>query len=198
MAALDWRAGAIVLTALISSQGCGIIADTPNRALSTREVPPSESRTSNLPSEPQAHTLPRKTPPVAEVPSPPETESAPPIATIPEPAQPTTMETGLASWYGPKFHGKLTASGEVFNQEKFTAAHPTLPWGTRVTVTNLDNGKSVDVRINDRGPFKGGRIIDVSRAAARALGMVKRGITTVRVEWLSDPEQSNELVLQDK
>ncbi len=198
MAALDWRAGAIVLTALISSQGCGIIADTRNRALSTREVPPSESRTSNLPSEPPAHTLPRKTPPVAEVPSPPETESAPPIATIPEPAQPTTMETGLASWYGPKFHGKLTASGEVFNQEKFTAAHPTLPWGTRVTVTNLDNGKSVDVRINDRGPFKGGRIIDVSRAAARALGMVRRGITTVRVEWLSDPEQSNELVLQDK
>ncbi len=108
------------------------------------------------------------------------------------------METGLASWYGPKFHGKLTASGEVFNQEKFTAAHPTLPWGTRVTVTNLDNGKSVDVRINDRGPFKGGRIIDVSRAAARALGMVKRGITTVQVEWLSDPEQANELVLQDK
>lgn len=198
MAALDWRAGAIVLTALISSQGCGIIADTPNRALSTREVPPSESRTSNLPSEPPAHTLPRETPPVAEVPSPPETESAPPIATIPEPAQPTTMETGLASWYGPKFHGKLTASGEVFNQEKFTAAHPTLPWGTRVTVTNLDNGKSVDVRINDRGPFKGGRIIDVSRAAARALGMVKRGITTVQVEWLSDPEQANELVLQDK
>lgn len=198
MAALDWRAGAIVLTALISSQGCGIISDTPNRALSTREVPPSESRTSNLASEPPAHTLPRETPPIAEVPSPPETESAPPIATIPEPAQPTTMETGLASWYGPKFHGKLTASGEVFNQEKFTAAHPTLPWGTRVTVTNLDNGKSVDVRINDRGPFKGGRIIDVSRAAARALGMVKRGITTVRVEWLSDPEQSNELVLQDR
>lgn len=198
-AALDWRAGAIVLTALMSSQGCGIIADTPNRALSTRGVPPSESRTSNLSSDaPPAHALPRETPPIAEVPSPPETEPAPPIVTIPEPSQPTTMETGLASWYGPKFHGKLTASGEVFNQEKFTAAHPTLPWGSRVKVTNLDNGKSVDVRINDRGPFKRGRIIDVSRAAARALGMVGRGITTVRVEWLSDSEQSNELVLQDK
>jgi rare lipoprotein A len=108
------------------------------------------------------------------------------------------METGLASWYGPKFHGKLTASGEVFNQEQFTAAHPTLPWGSRVRVTNLDNGKSVEVRINDRGPFRRGRIIDVSRAAARALGMVARGITAVRVEWLSDPEQSNELALQDK
>jgi rare lipoprotein A len=108
------------------------------------------------------------------------------------------METGLASWYGPKFHGKRTASGEVFNQEKFTAAHRTLPWGSRVKVTNLANGKSVDVRINDRGPFGKGRIIDVSRAAARALGMVGRGITTVRVECLSDSEISNELVLQDK
>jgi rare lipoprotein A len=196
---LDWRAGAIVLTALISSQGCGIIADTPNRALSTRGTPPAESQPSNLSSDkPPAHALPRETPPIAEVPSPPETEPAPPIVTIPEPSQPTTMETGLASWYGPKFHGKLTASGEVFNQEKFTAAHPTLPWGSRVKVTNLDNGKSVDVRINDRGPFKRGRIIDVSRAAARALGMVGRGITTVRIEWLSDSEKSNELALQDK
>ena len=198
-AALDWRAGAIVLTALMSSQGCGIIADTPNRALSTRGVPPSESRTSNLSTDtPPAHALPRETPPIAEVPSPPETEQAPAVARIPEPSQPTTMETGLASWYGPKFHGKLTASGEVFNQEKFTAAHPTLPWGSRVKVTNLDNGKSVDVRINDRGPFKRGRIIDVSRAAARALGMVGRGITTVRVEWLADSEKTNELALQDK
>ena len=196
---LDWRAGAIVLTALISSQGCGIIADTPNRALSTRGTPPAESQPSNLSSDkPPAHALPRETPPIAEVPSPPETEPAPPIVTIPEPSQPTTMETGLASWYGPKFHGKLTASGEVFNQEKFTAAHPTLPWGSRVKVTNLDNGKSVDVRINDRGPFKRGRIIDVTRAAAKALGMMGRGITTVRVEWLSDSEKSNELALQDK
>jgi rare lipoprotein A len=108
------------------------------------------------------------------------------------------METGLASWYGPKFHGKLTASGEVFNQEKFTAAHPTLPWGSRVKVTNLDNGKSVDVRINDRGPFGRGRIIDVSWAAARALGMVGRGITSVRVEWLSDFQKADEIVLQNK
>jgi rare lipoprotein A len=108
------------------------------------------------------------------------------------------METGLASWYGPKFHGKLTASGEVFNQEKFTAAHPTLPWGSRVKVTNLDNGKSVEVRINDRGPFGRGRIIDVSRAAARALGMVGRGITSVRVEWLADFQKADEIVLQNK
>ena len=107
-------------------------------------------------------------------------------------------ETGLASWYGGKHHGKRTASGEVFNQNHLTAAHPTLPWGTRVKVINLDNGKAVDVRINDRGPYKRGRIIDISRAAARALDMVKRGITTVRIEWLAAPETTNELVSQNK
>jgi rare lipoprotein A len=108
------------------------------------------------------------------------------------------VETGLASWYGQGFHGKRTASGEVFNQEQFTAAHRTLPWGSRVKVINLANGKSVEVRINDRGPFGKGRIIDVSRAAARILGIVESGIANVRVEWLSDSEKSNELVLQDK
>jgi len=199
VAALELRVSALVLMALISSQGCGIISDAPNRAVSTRGVSPSESQTGDPSTDKSpTHTLPREIPPIAKVPSPPETEQAPPIARIPAPAQPTMMETGLASWYGPKFHGKLTASGEVFNQEKFTAAHPTLPWGSKVKVTNLANGKSVDVRINDRGPFGKGRIIDVSRAGARALGMVGRGITTVRVEWLSDPEKANELVLQDK
>ena len=107
------------------------------------------------------------------------------------------METGLASWYGRRFHGNLTASGEVFNQEKLTAAHRTLPWGSRVKVTNLTNGKSVEVRINDRGPFGKGRIIDVSRAAAKVLDMVGSGITTVRVEWLPDSEKSNELNVQE-
>ncbi len=191
VAALEWRVSALVLmAAVISSQGCGIISDAPNRVVSTRGVSPSESQTGNPSSDkPPTHTLPREIPPIAKIPSPPETEQAPPAT-----SQPTMMETGVASWYGPKFHGKLTASGEVFNQEKFTAAHQTLPWGSRVKVTNLANGKSVDVRINDRGPFGKGRIIDVSRAAARALGMVGRGITTVRVEWLSDSERSNKLV----
>ena len=191
VAALEWRVSALVLmAAVISSQGCGIISDAPNRVVSTRGVSPSESQTGNPSSDkPPTHTLPREIPPIAKIPSPPETEQAPPAT-----SQPTMMETGVASWYGPKFHGKLTASGEVFNQEKFTAAHQTLPWGSRVKVTNLANGKSVDVRINDRGPFGKGRIIDVSRAAARALGMVGQGITTVRVEWLSDSERSNKLV----
>jgi rare lipoprotein A len=190
VAALEWRVSALVLMALLSSQGCGIVLDAPQRAVSTRGVSPSESQTDKPSTDkPPTHTLPREIPPIAKVPSAPETEQAPPA-----PLQPTMMETGLASWYGPKFHGKLTASGEVFNQEKFTAAHQTLPWGSRVKVTNLANGKSVDVRINDRGPFGKGRIIDVSRAAARALGMMGQGLTTVRVEWLSDSERSNKLV----
>ena len=195
VAALEWRVSALVLmAAVISSQGCGIISDAPNRVVSTRGVSPSESQTGNPSNDkPPTHTLPREIPPIAKIPSPPETEQAPPAT-----SQPTMMETGVASWYGPKFHGKLTASGEVFNQEKFTAAHRTLPWGSRVRVTNLANGKSVEVRINDRGPFGKGRIIDVSRAAARVLGIVGSGITTVRLEWLSDSEKSNELVLQDK
>jgi len=124
-------------------------------------------------------------------------DEAPPLATIPAPSQSTLVETGLASWYGRRFHGNLTASGEVFNQEKLTAAHRTLPWGSRVKVTNLTNGKSVEVRINDRGPFGKGRIIDMSRAAAKVLGMVGSGITTVRVEWLPDSEKSNELNVQE-
>jgi rare lipoprotein A (peptidoglycan hydrolase) len=196
---LDWRVRAIVLAALVSSQGCGIISDTPSRALSTRGLPPSESQPSNRPSDkPAVSGRGSETSPEAKLPSPPETKERPWVERTPDPSPPTMTETGLASWYGPKFHGKLTASGEVFNQEHFTAAHPTLPWGSRVKVINLDNGKSVAVRINDRGPFKRGRIIDVSRAAARALGMVGRGITTVRIEWLADSERTDELALQDK
>jgi rare lipoprotein A len=190
----------ILMAALSSaSQGCGMISDAPNRTTSTRKVLPPDPQTSS-PSidQPQTHTIPREIPPIARIPSSPETDEVPPLAKVPEPRQPTLVETGLASWYGPRFHGKLTASGEVFNQENFTAAHRTLPWGSRVKVTNLTNGKSVEVRINDRGPFGKGRIIDVSRAAARVLGIVGSGITTVRIEWLSDSEKSNELVLQDK
>lgn len=79
-------------------------------------------------------------------------------------------QTGIASWYGPRFHGKTTASGERFNQNALTAAHPSLKFGTIVTVTNNHTGKSVKVRINDRGPFIKGRIIDLSKAAARQIG----------------------------
>ncbi len=104
--------------------------------------------------------------------------------------RPQKMETGQASWYGPKFHGKKTASGVIFNQGEFTAAHRNLPLGSRVRVTNLENEKFVEVEINDRGPFVPGRIIDLSRAAARALGMLEDGVTPVRVEVLSLPEDA--------
>jgi rare lipoprotein A len=81
------------------------------------------------------------------------------------------IQKGLASWYGPDFHGKLTSNREIYNMHALTAAHKTLPFGTYVRVTNLNNGKSVVVRINDRGPFIKGRIIDLSYAAARKLGL---------------------------
>jgi rare lipoprotein A len=93
---------------------------------------------------------------------------------------------GTASWYGPGFHGKKTASGEIYDQSKLTAAHKTLPLGTKARVTNLDNGNAVEVEINDRGPFVNGRIIDLSRAAAGALGLVENGTAPVKVEVIED------------
>ncbi|HEX2227518.1 MAG TPA: septal ring lytic transglycosylase RlpA family protein [Candidatus Binatia bacterium] len=104
--------------------------------------------------------------------------------------RPPKMEVGHASWYGPKFHGKKTASGVIFDQQEFTAAHRNLPLGSRVRVTNLENAKFVEVEINDRGPFVPGRIIDLSRAAAKELGMLEDGVTPVRVEVLSLPEDA--------
>ncbi len=90
--------------------------------------------------------------------------------------------TGIASWYGKRFMGKKTANGEIFDPEKMTAAHRRLPMGTIVKVTNLKNGRETVVRINDRGPYIPGRIIDLSRAAARQVDMIKRGLAPVRME----------------
>ena len=95
-------------------------------------------------------------------------------------------ETGIASWYGPGFHGKSTANGETFDQTALTAAHRTLPMPSMVRVTNLENGRSIKLRINDRGPFKNGRIIDLSRRAADLLGFRRRGTAKVRVEIVED------------
>lgn len=111
------------------------------------------------------------------------------VFTACRPSRPVTLpaslgyvETGLASWYGLEFHGRPTSSREIFNQNDLTAAHPTLPFGTMVLVTNLDNGRQVTVRINDRGPFVKGRIIDLSYAAARMLDMIGPGTARVRLE----------------
>jgi rare lipoprotein A len=95
------------------------------------------------------------------------------------------VQEGEASWYGPGFAGRTTSNGEIFDPAEMTAAHRTLPFGTRVRVTNLETGSSVEVRINDRGPFKAGRIIDLSRAAADRIGMLASGVARVRVEVVS-------------
>ncbi len=103
------------------------------------------------------------------------------------PPQPGKPQVGVASWYGPGFHGQLTSNGEVYDQHELTAAHPTLPLGTLVRVTNLDSGRSVDVRVNDRGPFVKGRAIDLSHAAAQRIGMLGPGTAPVRIDVLERP-----------
>jgi rare lipoprotein A len=94
------------------------------------------------------------------------------------------VQKGYACWYGPEYHGKPTASGEIFDQEASSAAHRSLPFGSIVLVKNLQNGKSVKVRVNDRGPWQRGRIIDLSKAAAREIGMLAAGVVPVRIEVL--------------
>ena len=94
----------------------------------------------------------------------------------------TGRQGGLASWYGPGFYGRRTASGAVYTGTALTAAHPSLPFGTLVRVTNLANGRTVVVVIDDRGPFVHGRVIDLSMAAARRLGMIQDGVVQVRLE----------------
>ena len=97
---------------------------------------------------------------------------------------PTVEQEGYASFYGAQHHGRRTASGEVFDAGRLTAAHRTLPFGTKVRVTNLNNGRHVVVRVNDRGPFRRGRVIDVSRRAAKELGFLRAGTARVRIEVL--------------
>lgn len=100
---------------------------------------------------------------------------------LPKPKAPVAAEIGLASYYADRFHGRQTANGERYDRQALTAAHRHLPFGTRVSVTRLDDGRAVTVRINDRGPFVHGRIIDLSHAAAQKLGMLRLGVVKVRV-----------------
>ncbi|MFQ5830996.1 MAG: septal ring lytic transglycosylase RlpA family protein, partial [Candidatus Methylomirabilia bacterium] len=112
------------------------------------------------------------------------------VTTPPVPPVVGAVETGKASWYGHPYHGRRTSSGEVYDMHQLTAAHQTLPLGTTVLVTNLNNGRSVTVRINDRGPFVDGRIIDLSYAAARLLYVVGPGVVPARVRVVSLPGQA--------
>ena len=117
---------------------------------------------------------------------------APPVAVIPAlPSQPARSQYGVASWYGPGFNGHATSSGEIYNQNDLTAASTLYPLGSRVMVTNQDNGRSVEVRINDHGPYVKGRKIDLSRKAATVLGMMGPGTANVRLDLLSVPEGSS-------
>ena len=112
-------------------------------------------------------------------------------ASVRDTARERRVQTGLASYYGPGFHGQETASGEIFDQRKMTAAHRTLPLGTVVRVTNLDNGRRVELRVTDRGPYgrnyRKGTIIDVSKGAARRLGFIRDGLVRVRIEVIRKP-----------
>jgi rare lipoprotein A len=109
------------------------------------------------------------------------------------------FDRGVASWYGPGFHGRMTANGETYDQEELTAAHKTLPFNTLVRVENVRNGKSVVVRINDRGPFVGNRIIDLSHKAARNIEMVGTGTAEVRLTIINpDPEHDRQTYLQER
>jgi len=103
------------------------------------------------------------------------------------------IQFGIASWYGDEFHGRLTRSGQKYNMHEFTAAHRTLPFGTIVRVTNIKNGRTVIVKINDRGPWKPDRAIDLSYAAAVKLGMIADGTTRVRLDVISEPMNSESL-----
>ena len=138
-------------------------------------------------------------PAVANAPAPPTAPDAPGAATVPNapgaatPGQPAldsaaVFEEGQASWYGDPYHGRRAASGEVFDKNKLTAAHRTLAFDTWVRVENQTNGRTVDVRINDRGPFVSGRIIDLSEAAAREIDLIRTGVAPVRVSVLREPD----------
>ena len=98
-------------------------------------------------------------------------------------AIPSGSETGMASFYAESYNGKKTANGEIYHSSALTAAHKTLPFGTKVKVTNLSNGKSVKVRVNDRGPFVAGRIIDLTKKAAKKIDMINAGVVKVKISY---------------
>jgi len=130
--------------------------------------------------------IPQPVPPSTKPPEPGTHPPAPPgPVTVPQPGY---VETGLASWYGHPYHGRPAANGEIYDMEKLVAAHRTLPFDTWVRVYDLDNDKSVEVRIIDRGPFVDGRIIDLSHAAAQAIAMIGPGTAHVRMEVIRVPE----------
>ena len=151
---------------LMLSQGCSLLQQP--------SEPPVPSETRPQPAAPKSS--------VSGQPAPSQLVPAQPTAKSTPGAPVTLPQTGQASWYGVGHQGKQTASGTTFDQAEFTAAHPSLPFGSRIKVTNLANGKSVEVVITDRGPSSGNRIIDLSQGAAKVLEMIDSGTANVRLE----------------
>jgi rare lipoprotein A len=186
---LGWRAVALACCVLVA--GCASVERPLDAGVQSAASEPKS------PAVPQRRGVPAKTPP-ADPPSPqpaaPEAgtaDKAAPAAAEPEspPARAAADQVGLASWYGGKFHRRRTASGELFDMRALTAAHPTLPFGSLVCVRSTVNGRTVVVRINDRGPHTGNRVIDLSRAAAEELGMIGLGLKPVELFTLQDGER---------
>jgi rare lipoprotein A len=182
--ALTGLTAVVVVSGSIAAADGTAVRDITDRALATAPAPTELQLPSDGDSEAvrglDAATIDRLRTAEAGEPS-----AAPRPRSAPERGDRSAQEPGWigrASWYGPGFHGNRTASGEIYDQWSLTAAHRTLPFGTRLRVTNTANGRSVVVRINDRGPFIPGRDIDLSRAAADALGFA--GVATVRIEQL--------------
>lgn len=188
-----WRLGGRVaaLACCVIVAGCASV-ERPSDA-----VPQGGANDAKAPAVQQRRGVPAKTPP-ADPPRPKaralevdEAERA--LPAVPEPENPPSRasadQVGLASWYGGKFHRRRTASGELFDMRALTAAHPTLPFGSFVCVRSTVNGRSVVVRINDRGPHTGNRVIDLSRAAAEELGMIGLGLKPVELFALQEGER---------
>ena len=173
--------GAGLLAALLA--GC---AAPPGPA-----VPPSEPLGPQVRAKPASRsTVPAAAAPVAPAPT---TEAVPPAEAPATEPDGVLLGRGLASWYGPNLHGRRTASGERFDRYEFTAAHRTLPFGARVCVRSVLTGKAVVVRINDRGPFGPGRVIDLSQAAAKLLGITARGYDSVVLRELVPNKRGEQL-----
>lgn len=180
--ALLWVSCATSAPARPSVAPSGVSAKPP-RPRPARPVPPIAPATDETEPAPTTNVSP-DTAPTATLGEADETASD-----VPDPAPALHVETGFATWYGDDWHGKATASGERFNKHKLTAAHRTLPLGTRVRVTNTRNGRWVELRINDRGPYgkRRERIIDVAEVAAKRLDFIVAGVCPVRIEVLWQP-----------
>lgn len=185
------RRALAVLCAAGVLAGCSLFAESPEPQVAIQKVPPRATAVPPRPAQPERPERPAL--PQGPAPEPRSLRGNPVQYTqngrtyrVMDSAQ-GYRERGIASWYGPKFHGRPTSNGETFDMHGISAAHKTLPLPTWVEVTDVRTGRSITVRVNDRGPFHARRIIDLSYGAAQALGMVRRGVAEVEVRTLAGP-----------